>query len=306
MITIYQKTVSEAEIKKIETLKNGSLLIVEDPKEEEISFLEKELSLEDKNLSDALDPYEVPRIESEDNIVYLFVRVPKQEKENIRTMPALIAIGGKYIAVISKEKISAFDKLMNGKIPFATTQKTRLTITLLSEITRNYRKLLTNITKQVRSVSTKIENIDNKAILAFVAQEEILNDFLAALIPMNVSLERLLNGRMITLYDEDKELTEDLVLDINQLIALSKATLKTIVNIREAYSTIITNNLNRVIKLLTSLTVILAVPTMIASFYGMNVNLPFADKPYAFAGILAVVTGVTALLLIVFGKKKWL
>jgi len=96
------------------------------------------------------------------------------------------------------------------------------------------------------------------------------------------------------------------MLSNKQLIELSDDSIRTIVNIREAYSTIMTNNLNRVIKLLTSVTVILTVPTMIASIYGMNVNIPFADKPWAFFAILLFMIVVTGFLLFAFIREDFL
>src|SRR3990172_1492160 len=126
------------------------------------------------------------------------------------------------------------------------------------------------------------EKINNKDIIQFVTYESVLNDFLTALEPTNVILKNLFSGKFLKLTDQEKEWVEDLYFSNSQLIELSQANLRNIVNIREAYSTIITNNLNRVIRLLTSLTVILAVPTMIASIYGMNIDLPFDHSPNAF------------------------
>ena len=116
----------------------------------------------------------------------------------------------------------------------------------------------------------------------------------------------MLSGKHFKLYEEDKDLIEDLLLSNTQLIELSQNNLRTIVNIREGYSTIMTNNLNRIIKLFTSLTVILTIPTMIASIYGMNINLPLANNPLAFIIIMTSIIIISIILLIIFIKNDWL
>lgn len=99
---------------------------------------------------------------------------------------------------------------------------------------------------------------------------------------------------------------EDLSLESGQLAQITKDTIRNMVNIREAYSTILTNNLNRVIKLFTSLTIILTLPTIVGTFYGMNVALPFAQNPYAFFGILGITIMLSLIALIIFIRNDWL
>ncbi|HRN71314.1 MAG TPA: CorA family divalent cation transporter, partial [Candidatus Woesebacteria bacterium] len=102
------------------------------------------------------------------------------------------------------------------------------------------------------------------------------------------------------------DLMEDLLLNNDQLIQLSKENLKSIVNIRDAYSTIITNNTNRVIRFFTSVTVILTIPTIVASIYGMNVALPYSNDPYVFLGIMGFITIISAGLVVMFLYNDWL
>jgi magnesium transporter len=113
---------------------------------------------------------------------------------------------------------------------------------------------------------------------------------------MNGILESLTSGRYLTFRESDHDLIEDIMLSNRQLIEQTDDSIRTLKNIREAYTTIMTNNLNQVIKLLTSLTVIFTIPTMVASLYGMNVRLPFDSHPFAFVfivGFIAILTGIT-------------
>ncbi len=165
---------------------------------------------------------------------------------------------------------------------------------------------LNKISKRIRSSITNLEKINNKDIIQFVSYESMLNEFLSDLIPTNSIINSLLANRNFKFTEDEHDLLEDIKLSNNQLIELSKANLKTIVNIREAYSTIMTNNLNRVIKLFTSLTVLLTIPTIIASIYGMNVQLPFADQSWVFAGIIGLIILILAGLSVIFIRNEWL
>ena len=162
---------------------------------------------------------------------------------------------------------------ISEKFDFTTTQKTKLFLQLLTEINSIYNQAINSINRKVRSYGIHLGRVTNEDIVQFVYFETILNDFPSNLIPMNQALGNLLSGKTMRLYDEDKDLIEDLVLASGQQIESARVNLKTIVNIRQAYTTIVTNNLNRVIRLLTALTIILTVPMIVASFYGMNVDV---------------------------------
>lgn len=306
MIKIYKKAINDKYLKILKEFKVGSWINVANPTEKESRYLVRNFGLDASLLKDALDPHEVPRLEIEKETTYIFTRVPYQEGGKLTTVPLLIAISDNFLATICLKGLPFLEKFFNEKVEFYTTQKTRLFLQIFSEINQTYNNFLTNISKNVRSLSVQLEKIDNKDIARFVSFEVILNDFLAALVPTNTLLENLLSGRFLKLYEEDKDLVEDLSLGAGQLIERCKADLKNIVNIRESYSTIVTNDLNRVIKLLTALTIILTIPTIIASIYGMNLRLPLASLPNAFWWILGIISFLSFILLVVLIKKRWI
>lgn len=306
MITIYQKTLKDSGLKKLKEFRTGSWIYVEDPSEEEIKELSWQYELEEGHITDALDANEVPRLEVEKEATYIFSRAPYSEGELVFTAPFLFVMGENFVLTVTKRPLPIFDRFLNKEIDFYTTQKIKLFIQLFSETNAHYLRFLTTINRSVRGMAVKLEKIENKHIVQLVGFERILNDFLAALIPTNTILTTLLSGKSFNLFEEDEDLVEDLQLSNGQLIEGCRSILKNIVNIREAYSTIMTNNLNRVIKLFTALTVILTIPTIIASIYGMNVALPFAENPFAFLIVLGIIMGISAVLLAVFIKNKWL
>lgn len=306
MIKFYHQTIKDQKLNILKDFKIGSWIYVENPNDAEIEQLAETFFLEAGHVKDAVDPLEVPRLEIEKEGAYIFTRVPYVKNNRVSTIPVLVAIGANFLITASKIELPFLKKFTDGKINFTTTQKTKLFLQIFSEITSAYNIFLHNISREVRGISVQMEKINNKDIVQFVTFENVLNDFLAALVPTNAILNNLLHGKYLDLYEEDKDLIEDLFLNNNQLIELCKGNLKTIVNIRESYSTIMTNNLNRVIKFLTASTVILTVPMIISSFYGMNIALPFAQSPWAFWIVLGTTLALALILLGIFIKKKWL
>jgi len=300
MLQVYYKNIKEKKLKNIPEIRKGCWIYLEEPTPEELKFLTNNLNVDKTLIKDVLDPYEVPRLEKDGNNIYVFTRYAADHKEIAHTAPILIIVHTDYFITIAKERINCLDKLFEGLIDFSTTQKAKFLIQLFLQITGDYQEHINEITKSIRTSSAYIETIQNKDIVKMVNYERILNDFLGALIPMNIMLSNLTTGKHIKLYVEDKELIEDLSINNNQLIEMCKSSMKYITNIREAYSTIMSNNLNKIMKLLTSLTVILTFPTMVYSFYGMNINLPLQSHPAAHLIVLGGTIGISVVLALLF------
>lgn len=306
MVKIYYNNLKGKSLKILDQFKKGSWIYVEDPSRSEVEMLSQNYNLEEDLLHDAIDIFEVPRMEVEDEKLYVFTRFAYIEDGQIQTCPVLIVRSDDFIMTISTLDLPFVKKFTESKLDFHTTITTNLLFQVLFQVNSTYNLYLNNISKKIRSISIQLEKLENRDIIQFVSFESVLNDFLSSLIPTSNILKNILTGKFIKLKEEDKDLLEDILLANNQLIEISQTNLRTIVNIREAYSTIMTHNLNRVIKLFTSLTVILTIPTMIASIYGMNVDLPFAHSPHIFSYIIALLSIISVILLIIFYKRRWL
>jgi magnesium transporter len=307
MITYYQKTITSRKLKTLNEFKIGSWVYIERPTPEEFRILIDELKLDEGLLKDAIDPFEVPRVEVTDGVTYIFTRIPYEDSTNgeIRTAPVLIGVAEGFVFTISEIKLPFFDRFIDGYVHIHTTQKVRFMLQLLEEGHNAYSRFITLVNREVRRLSGGLSgSIDNEDIVRFVHLETILNDLLDALVPTGTALQKLLSGKFMSLRDEDKEFAEDVYLANGQLIELCRTNLRALMNIRSAYSSIMTNNLNRVIKLLTGFTIILTVPVIVVSAYGMNVPLPFQDGQHAFSLIVLFTAFVTATTLYVFKKKK--
>lgn len=302
MIEIFFKKINEKKFSKIDEIKKGAWISLISPTTDEVEKISNELALDLAIVNDALDPYEMPRVEVEDGIKYIFARYPVKKGETIETEPSLVIITEDNFITIAKHQLPVFHHFENNDIN--TTQRAKLFIHFLKAINEEFNKFVHIISKQVKTASSNLERIENKDITRFVEYERVLNDFLYALIPSNMVFERILHGKTLKLFEQDEDLVEDLTLSNSQLIEMCKANLKYIVNIREAYSTILSNNLNKTMKILTSVTVLLTIPTIVFSYFGMNVSLPFQNHSLATFIITALTLSLMLILVLAFFKGK--
>lgn len=306
MITYLYKSLRTTELQQLEEYRRGAWVYVQDPTEDEIVQLIDRFKLEPGHLEDALDQDEQPRLEREGDQIYLFVRYAYRKSDNeIDTAPALIIFGGEYVIVVSKVHIPAVDIFMRGRIAFATTQRAKLVLQLLVVMSDQYDAFINQTSRQIKSVRSRLRGrgITNKELIDFVAIEDELNEFLSSLQPMNATLRRMLAGKHLPLHADDQDIVEDLLLSNDQSIEGSKSNLKSISNIREAYSAISSNNLNRTIEILTIATVALQIPNLVYALFGTNVKIPFEHQTYGF-WIEIVISLIPLALLAIIARKK--
>ncbi len=292
--------------KEVSSAKAGSLVYVENPTPVELALLSSEHKLDDDLILDGLDPNEAPRIETWEKRVYIYTRYVLPETEKQTTSPLLIVFGLDSVYVITKAPFPGAKRLLESGLVM-TSKRSQTLLQLLAEINIGYKVRINTVAKRIWRIRSQLDKaqIDNKDFISFINIEEDLNDFLLALEPMNVELNHLMSGKIIKLHEDDKDIMEDLELSSEELIRQAESQLKTIRNVREAYSTMTANNLNRVFKLMTSVTILISIFTLITGIYSMNIALPEAHNPDAFWIIL----GITALFIGAFSyffkKNKW-
>lgn len=308
MIEILYSSNRDARVKKQEKSRVGSWISVMEPTEEELKQLSETYSLDLDILTDATDVYETPRIEREGEVVYAFARYCYPQGKVIATEPILIVFSKQHLFTITRIKTSMLDRLLNGTEPVTTTQKTKTFLQILTAINSSYERNMYVVNKQLLSLRSQLtkDNIKNETFVQFIDIEENLNEYLTALQPQAAMLRSLVGGKFVTLYEEDKDLIEDLSLNTTELIDLIKSRLKTVASTREAYSTIMANTLNKTFRKLTSISIFLTIPTITAALYGMNLRLPLSNDPDAFWIILAIVTLMTGATIWLFKRLKWL
>jgi len=308
MIEIYQKTLKSTRTRKLKDIsRSGVWINVVNPNEKEIKELVEKTNINKQFIRDALDIYEAPRIEEEKGIFYILTRTPYKDADNLTTtVPLLIILTPENIITISAQRIEFIQNFISAKIQFCTTQKAKFLIQIFLKISQSYEQYTKFIARDIQRKKIILRELENKDIINLVEWEEVLNNFITSLVPSISVFEGILRKKFISLYEEDKELVDDLIIASRQSLELCKTSIKSITNTREAYSTILTNNLNKIIKFLTSITIILTIPTIIASIYGMNIDLPIAKNPLAFGYIGLLILALMLLFFWFFYKKRWL
>ncbi len=306
MITHYYKETEESELQTLPSSKPNSWTHMVASSEEELQSIIEKYKLDDSIIEDIKDFFEVPRFEQEDGVSYFFTRYPYDVKDfDIDTAPLLIVLGKTFLITIAEREVPFLNKFIQGKRSFSTTQKTKLFLEFLEELMGTYEKKLTRTRRMVYRDMGKVRTIGANEIQRLVFFEQELNETIAALTPTNAWLHQLTKGNYIQLFSEDLELLEDLLIGYNQLVDSSKAILKTIQNIRGASEAILTQNLNSTIRTLTALTIVLTIPTLVSSLFGMNVIIPFGNNPFGFWIVLLII--VTAVVGTVhFLRTRWL
>lgn len=307
MITYFFRTIKDSALKEIDGVRNGVWVHAENPSTDELSDICEKLSLDMAILEDAQDFFEVPRLERSEGVTYFFTRYPYDEQtEDIDTAPLLIVIGESFILTVAKREVPQLGDFFKGSKMVHTTQKTKLFIQIMQAVTISFEKQLVRLRRAVHKDRVKLHKIGNKEILRFVNYENKLNDMVAAVLPTNVSLQHVIGGSYIQVFEEDKELVDDLRIDNDQIMESARSLLKTIQNVRTAAEAILANDLNNRIKILTVLTMVLTIPTIIFSLYGMNVPLPLADSDHSFWLVIGSVVVIVSAMLWYFKRNEWL
>lgn len=308
MITHYHNTARARTLSKIDEPKAGSWCHVVQPSAEELDYLAKTFRLDRDILNDAIDPYEAPRIETEDGATYVFARYCRPEDPDIPTEPILIVYTSDSIVTVMRSDDPLLEQLLNGTVSILTTQKTKTFLHIFEQINRSYRLQLNTVSKQILRFRSQIRQstVSNVDVIRFIELEEDLNEFLTALRPQELVLNSLQSGKYMRLYEDDRDLIEDIMLSTSELNELCKSRLRSVMNIRQSYDAIATNELNRTFKRLTSIAIFLSIPTVFGGFFGMNVDLPFQDYKYAYLVVAGIMIVSVYLFIRYFRKRNWL
>ncbi|MEY3784442.1 MAG: hypothetical protein RLZZ230_764 [Candidatus Parcubacteria bacterium] len=306
MITYYFRTIKDDGLKEISEVRTGVWIHSESPTEEESLQLVEQLGLDADILEDAKDFFEVPRMERSDGITYFFTRYPFNEQtEDTDTAPLLIVMGESFVLTLTQRPVPQFETFFNGKTLVYTTKKTKLFIEIMQVITRSFERQLIGLRRAVQRDRIKLRKIGNQEIVRFVNYEQKLNDMVTAVLPTNTALQNVLSGTYMQVFDDDKEQVEDLRIDNMQVVDSARTLLKTIQNVRSATEAILTNNLNNRIKTLTVLTILLTIPTIVSSLFGMNVPVPMSNSVYGFGVVIIIVLITVTIAVQYFKKNDW-
>lgn len=306
MIRILHSTAKAPVVVELQESTEGAWVHLEAPTPEELQNICKQYDLDIDLLQDGIDPNESPRIERDGQAVYIFTRYCLPEAEKSTTAPLLIIYAEGIVLTLSPQSFNQ-EALLSSQYQIITSKRAQLILQILSEVNSGYKRRINSVSRRIWQTRAQLNkaHIANEDFVKFIDIEEDLNDFLLVLEPMAAVLNSLLGSRFMRLYEEDKDLVEDLSLGTKELTQLAQSRLSTLRNIREAYSTITANNLNRVFKLMTSITILMGIFTLITGVYSMNISLPAAHNPNAFWIILGITTVFIGIAATFFKRNKW-
>lgn len=304
MLKIYRTGEQTNTIEEIKEFEKGSWINLVNPSEQEIKKVCENVKIQEDFIRYALDYEEKARIdqEEEDNTTLFVVDVPMIEKneENdvYSTMPlGMIIVRDDFFITVSLRKNKIIESFEKRKIKnFQTYKKSRFIFQILYLNSSYFLDYLKQINKETEIAEYILKNsMKNKELLKMLSLEKSLVYFATSLKSNELVMEKTMRGKIIKLYEEDEDILEDAITENRQAIEMAKIYSDILNGTMDAYASIISNNLNGVMKFLTSITIVLAVPTMISSFWGMNVNLPFENNPFGFMIMVAIAVGLTFL-----------
>lgn len=299
MVKFY-KTVNGT-VTEIEKAENGCWISVIAPTEEEIRYIIEAYGLDAGFVRSSLDEEESSRIEAEEDQTLIIVdyAVAETDTQNAilySTLPMGIILTQTNVVTISSRENIVLSEMSGGVVKNLQTHlKTRFLLMILLRIAAKYLQYLKQIDKITSFLEKHIhKSMKNKELIQLLDLEKSLVYFSTSLKANEITLEKILRGRVIKLYEDDQDLLEDVLIEIKQSIEMSDIYSNILSRMVDAFGSVTSNNLNIVMKRLTVITILMAIPTMVFSFYGMNVEaLPVANVwfPTALSIVATAITG---------------
>ncbi|EUJ22671.1 magnesium transporter CorA family protein [Listeria grandensis] len=284
------------------------------PSSEEINQIADQYGIPLEFLEDPLDKDESARIERDDDTeaVLIICDFPIVDEDDIHyasfeTIPLGMVMTKDYFITICTIDSSIIQSFIKNRIKgFFTHMKTRFALQILYMISTQFLRHLKRMSRQTDEIEKELhESMRNKQLYDLMGIEKSLVYFLTALKSNKLVLDKMMRQHIVKMYEEDQDLLEDVIIENRQGIEMAEVHSNILSGMMDAYASIISNNMNIVMKFLTSFTIILTIPTMVFSFYGMNVDLPLSQAPLAWILVICISFGIAGLLGFVFWKRKF-
>ncbi len=282
------------------------------PTIEEINQIRDRYLIEEDFLKAALDTEEVSRLEQEEDQTLILINASQRTTTDdfelsYTTIPTAIIIANDILITVTIEKINSLEAFKkNPKMRVNVGKRTRFTMQIIYEMTAQYLLDLRKIDKYTDDIETKLyKNMKNDYLFNLLALEKNLTYFITALRTNEQVINRVIRYKVLEIFEDDEDLIDDVIIGLKQAQEMATINSKVIRSIRDAFSAIISNNLNSVMKILASFTIILTIPTMIYSFFGMNTNLGlFSSSSHGTIIILGFSLIISIILYFVMKKKN--
>lgn len=316
MLKMYKTDIETNVTEETKVFEKGNWINMIAPTEEEIKLVCKKLKIQEDFIRYSLDYEEKARIdyEEDDDTTLFIIDIPIMEKENNEeihsTMPlGMIIVRDDYFITVALKQNKIISELEKSKAKnsVVTYKKSRMILQIFYKNAEIYLSELKKINREKESTEKELNNsMKNKELLKMLSLEKSLVYFTTSLKSNEVVMEKTLRGKIIKLYEEDEDILEDAIIENKQAMEMAKIYSDILSGTMDTYASIISNNLNIVMKVLTTITIILSIPTIIGSYWGMNVPVPFATHPYGFYIVIAVSLLIAIITYLVFKKRNML
>ena len=296
MMRIYKTMDEQGLFREIDTLEKGAWINLVSPTVQEINTLCQSIGVQEDFIKYALDQEERARIDVEDDQVLILVDTPVIEKDKdngiFSTIPVgLIVVRDDYFITVSTMDLPMIREFIDCRVKgFYTFKKTRFVLQFLYKVATYYLSYLKIINRETDKAEEKLKkSMRNEELIKMLSLEKSLVYFTTALKANELVMEKLMRSKVIKMYEEDEDILDDAIVENRQAIEMGTIYRDILNGTMDAYASVISNNLNIVMKLLASVTIVLSVPTIVSSLWGMNVKgLPFANNPLGFEILLAI------------------
>ena len=314
MYKIMKSTENGLDELELAGLEKGCCIDVVAPSEEELQEIAAATKIQMDFLTAPLDEEEKSRIEIEDDQILVLVDIPfLRSNKDYDTLPLGIIITENFITTVCLEPnaVTAEFGAHNTKI-FSTFKKTRFLFQILFKSATLYLKYIRIIIRRTDELEKHLrQSMQNSELFNLLDLQKSLTYFSTSLRSNYIVMEKLLRLRsatqsrhLIKLYEEDEDLLEDVIIEYKQAVEMVEMYSHILNSMMEVFASIISNNLNLVMKFLATMTIVLAIPTLVSSMWGMNVPVPFADNPWGFAIVLTVALGVSGAAAYLLWKRR--
>lgn len=258
-------------------------------RQEEFTELSNTLEIPLDFLKDSLDIDERSRYEIDDNVKLIVIKTPTENNSFNEsdafyiTIPICIILTHNQIVTVNSFENEAIKKFLNTFQNRNSDQKNMMVLKIFEKITTNFQEYLKEINHRRNSLEQRLYDANrNEELLQLMRIQKSLVYFITALRSNELLMMKLTRTNILSLREEEKDFLDDLIVETSQALEMANTYTNILSSTLDAYASIISNNQNEVLKRLTTLTILLTIPVLIASIYGMNVPIPYSDKPYAF------------------------
>jgi magnesium transporter len=270
-------------MRQVGEMQKGDWINLVNPTPEEIRLVSEQTGIAEEFIRYPLDDEELARVETDDGQILIIVNVPIITNSAViyDTVPLGIVLNDDYIVTVSLNELDLYRNFAGGRIKSAATfKKTRLILQILQLQTNIYLKSLRDINRRYEALEGRLrESMNNEDLNGLLNLQKSLVYFTTSLRSNDKVMEKLFRTRTIRMYEEDRDLLDDVIIENKQAVEMADIYTTILKNSMDALASISNNNLSKVMNFLTLITLIVAVPTLITGFFGMNVPMPFAENP---------------------------